>query len=118
MIRVATSKAFSITFTVFVVSASLECLFVVPRLSHESTSLLKNFLKSLTAMSYSSSLLPEVEHSSSLDSFLAFKARDFLLTFSLTISKSLYYDDSFVKLEVPMSSSRDSDVKSFALQSS
>nr|GEU42914.1 zf-CCHC domain-containing protein/UBN2 domain-containing protein [Tanacetum cinerariifolium] len=33
-----------------------------------------NFLKSLTAMAYSSSSLPEVKHSSSLDSFLAFKA--------------------------------------------
>nr|GFA24445.1 zf-CCHC domain-containing protein/UBN2 domain-containing protein [Tanacetum cinerariifolium] len=35
--------------------------------------LLKNFFKSLTAMPYSSSSLPEVKHSSSLDSFLAFK---------------------------------------------
>ncbi|GKB71830.1 hypothetical protein Tco_0933242 [Tanacetum coccineum] len=52
MIRVAASKAFSITFTVFVVSASFERLFVVLRLSHESSSSLKNFLKSLTAMVY------------------------------------------------------------------
>nr|GEU76472.1 hypothetical protein [Tanacetum cinerariifolium] len=52
------------------------------RESHE------NFLKSLTAMAYSSSSLPEVEHSSSLDSFLAFKAIDFLSTYALTILKS------------------------------
>ncbi|GKG43538.1 hypothetical protein Tco_0480222, partial [Tanacetum coccineum] len=38
MIRVAASKSFSIAFTVFVVSASLKRLFVVPRLSYESTS--------------------------------------------------------------------------------
>ncbi|GJU51104.1 putative reverse transcriptase domain-containing protein [Tanacetum coccineum] len=61
--------------------------------------LLKNFLKSLTAMAYSSSSLPEVEHSSSLDSFLAFKAIDFLLTFALTISDLLI--DHFVNFEVP-----------------
>nr|GEU48860.1 reverse transcriptase domain-containing protein [Tanacetum cinerariifolium] len=40
--------------------------------------LFKNFLKSLTSMAYSSSLLQEVEHSSSLDSFLAFKETRFL----------------------------------------
>nr|GEX38707.1 copia protein [Tanacetum cinerariifolium] len=34
----------------------------------------ENFLKFLTGMAYSSSSLPEVQHSSSLDSFLAFKA--------------------------------------------
>nr|GEZ46882.1 hypothetical protein [Tanacetum cinerariifolium] len=38
----------------------------------------ENFLKSPTAMAYSSSLLSEVELSSSLDSFLAFKAIDLL----------------------------------------
>nr|GEZ54174.1 transposase, Ptta/En/Spm, transposase, Tnp1/En/Spm-like protein [Tanacetum cinerariifolium] len=38
----------------------------------------KNFFKSLTTMAYSPSSLSEIEHSSSLDSFLAFKARDFL----------------------------------------
>nr|GEU87814.1 hypothetical protein [Tanacetum cinerariifolium] len=47
-----------------------------------------NFLKSLTAMTYYSSSLPEVELSSSLDSFLAFKARDFLFPLALTISES------------------------------
>ncbi|GKB73591.1 ribonuclease H-like domain-containing protein, partial [Tanacetum coccineum] len=50
--------------------------------------LLKNFLKSLTAMAYSSSLLPEVKPSSSLDSFLAFKVRDLLSHLALTISES------------------------------
>ncbi|GJS12020.1 hypothetical protein Tco_0368816 [Tanacetum coccineum] len=61
--------------------------------------LLKNFLKSLTAMAYSLSSLPEVQHSSSLDSFLAFKARNFLSTFALNISESCTYahllDSSF-----------------------
>ncbi|GKG09502.1 hypothetical protein Tco_0338248, partial [Tanacetum coccineum] len=45
MIRVAASKAFSITFTVLFVSASLERLFVVPRLSYESTSSLEELLE-------------------------------------------------------------------------
>ncbi|GKC43902.1 hypothetical protein Tco_1061624 [Tanacetum coccineum] len=45
MIQVAASKAFSITFNVFVISASLKCLFVVPRLSHESTSSLEELLE-------------------------------------------------------------------------
>ncbi|GJR34019.1 hypothetical protein Tco_1209703 [Tanacetum coccineum] len=44
MIRVATSKAFSITFTVLVITTSLERLFVIPRLSHESSS---SFFKAL-----------------------------------------------------------------------
>ncbi|GKG13613.1 hypothetical protein Tco_0350573 [Tanacetum coccineum] len=74
--------------------------------------LLKNFLKSLTAMAYSLSSLPEVEHSSSLDYFLAFKARDFLSTFALTISESFLMIILWT-LRFPMSSSRDSDVKSF-----
>ncbi|GKF90661.1 hypothetical protein Tco_0274362 [Tanacetum coccineum] len=74
--------------------------------------LLKNFLKSLTAMTYSSSSLPEVEHSSSLDSFLAFKARDFLSTFALTNLESYLMIISWT-LRFPMSSSRDSDVKFF-----
>ncbi|GKA99124.1 hypothetical protein Tco_0827061 [Tanacetum coccineum] len=73
MIWVAASKAFSITFTVLVITASLERLFVVPRLSHESRSLLRTLLVVLTAMAYSSSSLLEVKHSSSLDYFLAFK---------------------------------------------
>nr|GEX80760.1 reverse transcriptase domain-containing protein [Tanacetum cinerariifolium] len=53
-----------------------------------------NFLKYLTAMAYSSSFayssssLPEVEQSSSLDYFLAFKAINFLSTFAVTISES------------------------------
>ncbi|GJW60470.1 hypothetical protein Tco_0109805 [Tanacetum coccineum] len=45
MIWIAASKAFSITFTVLVITASLECLFVVPRLSHKSTSSLKELLE-------------------------------------------------------------------------
>nr|GEV47849.1 copia protein [Tanacetum cinerariifolium] len=45
MIRVAAFKAFSITFTVLVNTTSLECLFAVPRLSHESTSSLKKLLE-------------------------------------------------------------------------
>ncbi|GKF96668.1 hypothetical protein Tco_0292489, partial [Tanacetum coccineum] len=63
-------------------------------------------------MAYSLSSLPEVKHSSSLDSFLAFKAIDFLSNFGLTISE-IFLDDHFVNFEVPISSSRDSDVKSF-----
>ncbi|GJS91388.1 hypothetical protein Tco_0774024 [Tanacetum coccineum] len=47
--------------------SSCGCLTNRPRL-------LKNFLKSLTAMAYSSSSLSEVELSSSLDSFATFKA--------------------------------------------
>ncbi|GKE96173.1 hypothetical protein Tco_1581028 [Tanacetum coccineum] len=74
MIWIAASKAFSITFTVLVITASLERLFVVPRLSHESSSSLKELLEVLTAMAYSSSSLLEVKHSSSLDYFLAFKS--------------------------------------------
>ncbi|GJX47942.1 hypothetical protein Tco_0273132, partial [Tanacetum coccineum] len=45
MIWGTASKAFSITLTVFVISASLKRLFVVPRLSHESTSSLEELLK-------------------------------------------------------------------------
>ncbi|GJZ44907.1 hypothetical protein Tco_0592503 [Tanacetum coccineum] len=45
MIRVTASKEFSITFTVLVITASLECLFVVSRLSHESTSSLKELVE-------------------------------------------------------------------------
>nr|GEX36301.1 hypothetical protein [Tanacetum cinerariifolium] len=45
--------------------------------------LLKSFLKSLTAMAYSSYSLSEVELSSSLDSFLAFKAIDLLCSLLL-----------------------------------
>ncbi|GJS10538.1 reverse transcriptase domain-containing protein [Tanacetum coccineum] len=78
--------------------------------------LLKNLLKSLTAMSYSSSSLPEVEHSSSLDSFLAFKDRDLLSPLGLTISESFLMIIAWT-LRFPMSSSRDSDVKFLTLQS-
>ncbi|GJR87252.1 hypothetical protein Tco_0211263 [Tanacetum coccineum] len=52
MIRVAASKAFSITFTVLVITASLECLFVVPRLSHESTSSLKEASESFKSIEF------------------------------------------------------------------
>ncbi|GKF76955.1 hypothetical protein Tco_0229425, partial [Tanacetum coccineum] len=72
------------TFVVFVVSAFLKGLFVVPRLSYESTSSLKEL----------------------------FEARDFLSTFALTISESFLMVISWT-LRFPMSSSRDSDVKSF-----
>ncbi|GKG63053.1 hypothetical protein Tco_0638700, partial [Tanacetum coccineum] len=67
MIRVFASKEISITFTILVITASLERLSVVSRLSHESTSSLKNFLKSLTTMAYSLASLSKVEHSSLLD---------------------------------------------------
>ncbi|GKF82472.1 hypothetical protein Tco_0244128, partial [Tanacetum coccineum] len=60
--------------------------------------LLKNFLKSLTAAAYSPSLLPEVEHSSSLDSFLAFKASDFLSRFDYF---KIFLDDYLVNFEIP-----------------
>ncbi|GJQ93465.1 hypothetical protein Tco_0004604 [Tanacetum coccineum] len=62
--------------------SSCGCLTNRPRL-------LKNFLKSLTAMAYSSSSLSEVELSSSLDAFLAFKAIDLLYSLLLlTVSES------------------------------
>ncbi|GJT34668.1 hypothetical protein Tco_0925087 [Tanacetum coccineum] len=48
-------------------------------------------------MAYSSSSLPEFKHSSSLDSFLAFKARDFLSTFDLTIG--IFLDDHLMDFE-------------------
>ncbi|GKC32236.1 hypothetical protein Tco_1039530 [Tanacetum coccineum] len=99
MIRVAASKVFSITFTVFIVSASLERPFVVLILSHESSS----FFEELIEVSYRhgvlSSSLPEVKHSSSLDSFLAFKARDFLSTFANYFG--IFLNDNFVNFEVP-----------------
>ncbi|GKG11182.1 hypothetical protein Tco_0342582, partial [Tanacetum coccineum] len=74
--------------------------------------LLKNLLKSLTAMAYSSFSLPEVEHSLSLDLFLAFKSRDLLSPLALTILESFLMIISWT-LRFPMSSSRDSEVKSF-----
>ncbi|GJU06197.1 RNA-directed DNA polymerase, eukaryota, reverse transcriptase zinc-binding domain protein [Tanacetum coccineum] len=52
--------------------------------------LLKNFLKSLTAMTYSSSSLSEDEASSSLDTFLAFKASDFTCGMLLLKEDSLW----------------------------
>ncbi|GJZ10055.1 hypothetical protein Tco_0544814 [Tanacetum coccineum] len=52
MIQVAASKEFSITFTVLVITASLESLFVIPRLSYESTSLLTNSFEVSYAMAY------------------------------------------------------------------
>ncbi|GKB92367.1 hypothetical protein Tco_0964639 [Tanacetum coccineum] len=85
MIWISASKALPFTFTIFVVSTSLKGLFVVPSVSHESTSSLK-------------------------DSFLAFKARDFLSTFALTISESFLMIISWT-LRFPMNSSRNSDVK-------
>ncbi|GJV72262.1 hypothetical protein Tco_1492257 [Tanacetum coccineum] len=44
MIWISASKALPITFAVLVVLASLERLFVVPRLSYESTSSLEELL--------------------------------------------------------------------------
>ncbi|GJW45080.1 hypothetical protein Tco_0073879 [Tanacetum coccineum] len=45
MIWISASKALPFTFAVFVVSAFLKGLFVVPRLSYESTSSLKELLE-------------------------------------------------------------------------
>ncbi|GKD32090.1 shikimate O-hydroxycinnamoyltransferase [Tanacetum coccineum] len=109
MIWITTSKAFSITLAIFVVSASLERLLSFRDCLTNLPLLLKNLLKSLIAMAYSSSLLPEVEHSSSLDSFLAFKAKDFRSPLALTISKSFLMIISWT-LRLPMSSSRYSHV--------
>ncbi|GKA34513.1 hypothetical protein Tco_0720942 [Tanacetum coccineum] len=53
----------------------------------QSSCLLKIFLKFLMAMAYSSSSLSEVELSSSLDSFLAFKAIDLLCSLLFLTSK-------------------------------
>nr|GEY29772.1 hypothetical protein [Tanacetum cinerariifolium] len=51
--------------------------------------LLKNFLKSLTAIAYSSSSLSEDEASSALDTFLAFRASDLYFSFLfLDVSES------------------------------
>nr|GEV19343.1 glycosylphosphatidylinositol-anchored lipid protein transfer 1 [Tanacetum cinerariifolium] len=50
------------------------------------------FLKSLTVMAYSLSSLPEVEHSSSLDSFLAFKAREGSTQNSITWALRLRFE--------------------------
>ncbi|GJS69679.1 hypothetical protein Tco_0702520 [Tanacetum coccineum] len=51
--------------------------------------LLKNLLKSLTAIGYSSSSLLEEEVSSSLDSFLAFRASDLYLSFLFQMPQNL-----------------------------
>ncbi|GKF91812.1 hypothetical protein Tco_0275513 [Tanacetum coccineum] len=45
LFRISASKALPFTFAVFVVSASLKGLFVVPGLSHESTFSLKEILE-------------------------------------------------------------------------
>ncbi|GKF51276.1 hypothetical protein Tco_0147743, partial [Tanacetum coccineum] len=45
MIWISASKALPFTFAIFVISASLKGLFVVPRLSYESTSSLKELLE-------------------------------------------------------------------------
>ncbi|GKC92267.1 hypothetical protein Tco_1157709 [Tanacetum coccineum] len=84
MIWVATSKAFS-TLLPFLSSRLLWNVFLSFRGCLTNLPLLlKNFLKSLTAMAYYSCSLPD----SSPDSFLAFKVRDFLSTFALTILES------------------------------
>ncbi|GJV88259.1 hypothetical protein Tco_1532197 [Tanacetum coccineum] len=88
MIRVSASKALPIAFTVIAVPTYLEALFSFCGCPTNLPLLLKNFLKSLTTMAYSSSSLLEVELSSSLDSFLAFKARDLLSPLPMTISES------------------------------
>ncbi|GKE35797.1 hypothetical protein Tco_1455119 [Tanacetum coccineum] len=59
-----------------------------------------------------SASLKEVKHSSSLDYFLAFKARAFLSPLALTILESFLMIISWT-FRFPMSSLRDSDVKSF-----
>ncbi|GJW15972.1 hypothetical protein Tco_0020105 [Tanacetum coccineum] len=74
--------------------------------------LLKNFLKSLTAIAYSSSLLSEEDASSSLKTYLAFRARDLYFSFFfLALSKSFSSTTSYT-LRLPTSSSRDSFDKS------
>nr|GEW88327.1 hypothetical protein [Tanacetum cinerariifolium] len=88
----------------------MACNFKVGSYS-KSQEILENFLKSLTTMPYSSSSLPEVEHSSSPDSFLAYKARDFF-SFSFDYF-GIFLDDHLVNFEVPMSSSSDGDANSF-----
>ncbi|GKF61550.1 hypothetical protein Tco_0181604 [Tanacetum coccineum] len=88
MILVSASKTLPITFTVLVIPASLECLFVIPRLSHEPT-FSHEELHEVSNMAYSSSSLLKFKLSSSLDFFLAFKARDLLYPLPLTISESL-----------------------------
>nr|GFA21535.1 hypothetical protein [Tanacetum cinerariifolium] len=112
MIWVTSSKTLLITFAILVVLASLKRLFVIPRLPYEPTSSLEELLEVSNLMAYSSSSLSKVEHSSSLDSFLAFKARDLLSHLALTILKSFLMIISWT-LRLPMNSSRDSDVKSF-----
>nr|GEY35113.1 UBN2 domain-containing protein [Tanacetum cinerariifolium] len=100
MICVAASKPFSIDFTVRVIVASLDRIFVISRLSQESTSSLKELFKVSNRHGVSSSSLPEVEHSSSLDSFLAFKSRDFLSPLALTILE-IFLDDHLEQLTIP-----------------
>ncbi|GKA16698.1 calcium-dependent protein kinase 29 [Tanacetum coccineum] len=88
MIRVAASKAFSITFTVLVITASLERLFVVPRLSHESTSSFKELLEISYRHGVLLSSLPEVEHSSTTRFILPYSNRFSFATLALIISES------------------------------
>ncbi|GJT48486.1 hypothetical protein Tco_0974643 [Tanacetum coccineum] len=97
MIWITASKRYSITFAVLVISASLERLFVVSWLSHKSTSSLEELLE---ISNCHSSSLPKVEHSSSLDSFLSFKARYFSSLFSSDILR-IFLDDHLVNFEVP-----------------
>ncbi|GKE27345.1 hypothetical protein Tco_1442729, partial [Tanacetum coccineum] len=74
--------------------------------------LLKNFLKSLTSIAYSSSLLFEEDASSSLKTCLAFKARDFYFSLLfLALSKS-FSNTTSQTLRFPTRSSRDSFDKS------
>nr|GFC47533.1 hypothetical protein [Tanacetum cinerariifolium] len=73
---------------IFIVSTSLKRLLVVPRLSHESTSSLEELLE----VSYRHGVFFVFTSGSRtlfiIIFFLAFKARDFLSTFALTISES------------------------------
>nr|GFB04008.1 hypothetical protein [Tanacetum cinerariifolium] len=70
-------------------------------------------LNDLRAIAYSSSSLPNVEVSSLLDSFLAFKAMDLSLSLlPLKISESFSMITSFT-LGLPINSSGASDDKSF-----
>ncbi|GKC85837.1 hypothetical protein Tco_1141554 [Tanacetum coccineum] len=88
MIWVSASKTLSFTFGLLVVSASLECLFVIPRLYYEPTSSLEELLEVFNHHGIFFASLPEVKLSSSLDSFSAFKARDLLSPLPLTILES------------------------------
>ncbi|GJU01721.1 hypothetical protein Tco_1245703 [Tanacetum coccineum] len=77
-------------------SASLKRLFVVPRLSHESTSSLEELLEVLLpAMAYLRLHFRKSEHSSSTDSFLSFKAE---ISINFCFVQFKLSDDNFREL--------------------